>query len=177
MKGGVTMVGSFRARPRGLGLAAVLGAVVIGCGADRAEWRASLEAQQAVRLVGLWSAELTRDLPVADNLPARQAAGEIALTLNEARLSAPGVSSPPVYFGTYDLDFGAIGVITGLRKDIPGIAGTLRGPDTLVLHLTVDPPREIVFVGRIQGDSVVGRWNARQPRGVDAAGDFVLRRR
>jgi hypothetical protein len=46
-----------------------------------------------------------------------------------------------------------------------------------MLRLIDDSPRDIELRGRITGDSVMGRWRAHDPRGIDAAGDFVLRRR
>jgi hypothetical protein len=152
-------------------------AATAGCRSDRAEWRAALEAQNAARLTGLWLVELHRDASVSVRLSARTTTGEIALTLNEGRVSVPGIGEPPVYFGTYDIDFEAVGVATGLRKGVPALAGILAGGDSLMLRLIDDSPRDIELRGRITGDSVMGRWRAHDPRGIDAAGDFVLRRR
>ena len=149
----------------------------LGCRADRAEWRATLAASRAERLVGLWLVELRLDRPTGDTLPPRVAQGQVALTLNEERLGGPGFNGPPTYFGSFDITFEPLGPRAVMQSGPPTVVGLLRGGDSLDLKLAPEFSQRIDLRGMVRGDSVVGRWRATQPRGIDATGDFVLRRR
>lgn len=154
-----------------------LSAFGLGCRTDRTEWRTSLAGMRAERLVGLWAMELRLDRATGDTLPQRVARGQIALTLNEERLDGPGFDGPPMYFGTFDIGFEPLGSRAVLQPGVPTLMGMLRAGDTLELKLAPKLPQRVTLIGVLDGDSVRGRWRATQPRGIDAVGAFLLRRR
>jgi hypothetical protein len=157
----------------GVGLAAAL---ALGCGRDLSAWRAALAEQGAERLVGIWSAQIRLDRPAGDTLPPKSIGGELGFTLNEKGLSAPGFGAPPMLFGTYDIAFDSLGFRAGTYSGVPAVVGRLNG-DSLDLKLAPESDHLVEFHGVLRGDSIVGRWRAVQTRGIDAVGDFTLRRR
>jgi len=145
------------------------------CRSDMAEWQQRLENPEVQRMAGVWSVGLLED-------PSRLArgggstTGEIALTLNRERRSAPGVSAPPLLFGTYDVSFDSLGIAAGDFRGVPTVVASVRG-DSVILEFAADSRLPVDLRGILTGDSVVGRWSTHRRAGVAAAGAFVLKRR
>src|SRR5260221_8054935 len=152
----------------------IASAAILGCRSDMAVWRTKLAASNAPRLVGVWEAWLHLDGRGADSLRPSQAAGQIALTLNEERLASSGFGEPPMLFGTYDLDFARVGLAAATYVGFPGVVGRTRG-DSVDLRLAAESKLPIELWGVVVGDSVVGRWDAHSRAGPNGAGNFVLR--
>jgi hypothetical protein len=154
----------------------VVSAAMLGCQSDLATWQAKLAASNAPHLVGLWKVQLYLDGHSADSLGQPKAVGQIALTLNNERVGSPGFGDPPMVVGTYDVDFGPVGLATVRYAGFPGVVGRCRG-DSVDLKLASESKLPIELSGVMIGDSVVGRWDAHSRAGPGGTGDFVLRRR
>ena len=172
MRRAVRVRRSLQVRRRGAVALAVLSS--LGCQRDLGAWHARLAAPEVRRLAGSWQLDLSATVMPPDSRP--HAIGQIALTLNDERLSAPGLGSPPVYFGTYDIDFAPIGFSVGALSGIPSVVGTLSS-DSLTLILAPTSQTAATLHGVVHGDSITGRWSMHHRAGVDAVGDFTLRRR
>jgi hypothetical protein len=146
----------------------------LGCRTDMGSWRRTLAAEKAERLVGLWEVRLQREGD--DRSQPSESRGSIGLTLNEEHLPAPGFDAPPMVFGSYDIDFARVGLHAGTSGGVPGVVGMIRG-DSVDLQLAPDAELPIELRGVLTGDTVVGRWAAHRRAGIDAIGEFVLRRR
>ena len=111
----------------------------------------------------------------ADAAPSPQVNGQIALTLNEARMPASGFGEPPMLFGTYDLDFRPLRLSAGAYGGVPDVVCRLRG-DSVDLKLAPDSRLPVELTGILRGDSITGRWAAHQRAGPDGLGEFTLSR-
>ena len=146
----------------------------LGCQRDLTAWRARLATPEVRRLAGSWHLDLSAiAMPPG---PRPHTVGQVALTLNDERLSAPGFGSPPVYFGTYDIDFSPLGFSVGVVSGIPSVVATFIG-DSVVLILAPTSQAAATLRGVVLDDSIVGRWSMHHRAGVDAVGDFALRLR
>ena len=153
----------------------VAGLAALGaCQRDLGAWHARLASPEVRRLAGSWQLDLSAIAMKPDTAP--HARGLIALTLNDERLSAPGFGSPPVYFGTYDIDFAPLGFSVGVISGIPSVVATFTS-DSIVLILAPTSQAAATLRGVVLGDSIAGRWSMHHRTGVDAAGDFIMRRR
>jgi hypothetical protein len=152
-----------------MGLAA-LGA----CQRDLRDWHVRLASPAVRRLAGTWQLDLSAVAMKPDSEP--HALGQIALTLNDQRLSAPGFGSAPVYFGTYDIDFRPLGFVVGAFSGVPSVVATLTS-DSIMLILAPTSQAAATLRGVVRGDSIIGRWTMHRRAGIDAAGNFALRRR
>jgi hypothetical protein len=153
----------------------VVGLAALGaCQRDLGAWHARLASPEVRRLAGSWQLDLSAIAMKPDSTP--HTTGLIALTLNDERLAAPGFGSPPVYFGTYDIDFAPLGFSVGVVSGIPSVVATFVG-DSIVLILAPTSQAAATLRGLVLGDSIAGRWSMHHRAGVDAVGDFILRRR
>jgi hypothetical protein len=143
------------------------------CQHDLGAWRARLATPAVRRLAGSWQLDLSAIAMKPALAP--HTWGLIALTLNDERLSAPGFGSPPVYFGTYDIDFAPLGFSVGVISGIPSVVATFVG-DSIVMILAPSSTAAATLRGVVGGDSITGRWSMHHRAGVDAVGDFILRR-
>lgn len=147
----------------------------LACRPGMQEWRAKLLASNARQLAGVWEVQLRLDAQGGEPLPPREAAGQIALTLNEERQASPLLGEPPMVVGTYNVDLGPLG-LSGSYAGFPGVIGRTLG-DSVDLRLAADSKLPIELRGIFVADSVVGRWDAHSRAGRGGLGDFVLRRR
>jgi hypothetical protein len=156
-------------------LSATLLMLMAACRADSPAWRARLAEPLVQSLKGSWTVVLERD----GDAPAgsrRQVRGEIAITLNDGALEARGMSGRPLLFGSYDVQFDSLGFAGGATTDVPALAGTVVG-DSVMLVLGPSSDEPVQLRGLPRGDSLTGRWQAHRRAGIDATGEFVMRRR
>jgi len=144
---------------------------------------ATADSPAARRLDGAWTIELRADrlgfAPVtARARGARMARGEIALVANHWLGGSEGLSRP-THYGTYDIDFTALGFDPRHGGELPRVAARARGGDSVDLVLEPDDPHESVQLhGAWRGDSILGKWSLEPVRaGGDAAGSYVMSRR
>jgi hypothetical protein len=157
------------------GRGAILLGLALACRSDEVAWQQRLAVPEVRRLAGLWTLALRNDPSRADSAPP-WVAGQLALTLNLGRRRVSDWTEPPMFFGSYDLAWGRLGLGAATSSGIPAIAGRLRH-DTLELTLGPHSSQPVALTGRLFGDSAAGRWSVVQRAGPGGGGDFVLRRR
>lgn len=160
------------------GMIAMLAGCDDGYGAS-----ATVDSPEARRLDGSWTIELRVDRlglePVGARAPdVRAVRGEIALVPNHWLVGGEDLPRP-THFGSYDIDFDAVGFDPRHRGDPPRVAARTRGRDSVDIVLEPDDPHESVRLhGAWRNDSLVGRWELEPVRtGGDAAGSFVMSRK
>ena len=130
-------------------------------------------------LTGTWEARFTADSGqvAAAGHPTRAVAAEVVLLENRWLESAAGLSAGPTHYGTFAADFAPLGFEPRAAGQVPSIAATVVGRDSveLVLQPTSDAA-PLTAAGHVLGDSVVGRWWHSGGRGVGIAGSFRMRR-
>jgi hypothetical protein len=146
----------------------VLG-MAAACGGDHRAWEAELAASEAERLTGAWELRL-------ETADSRSLVGFLAFTLNEERLHGNGPSGPPMLFGTWSMDFAALGLAVGIGADVPEVAATVRS-DTVSLILSPESRLPMELRGLLQGDSVAGTWLMTSRARPTVEGTFVMKRR
>ncbi len=168
-------------RLRRLALTVVVLVPLVACQEDMQAWRARLAAPNVQRLLGLWEVRMRLDRRETSPDTSRVApelirVGEIAITLNENRLNAPGSDGPPMLFGTFDIDFRRLDLRVANYTGVPELVGRVSG-DSILFKLAPEADLPVALRGAWSGDSVAGRWTAHQRAGIDASGDFTIRRR
>ena len=161
---------------------ALLAATIAGCN-DGHGAEVAVDSPDARRLDGSWTIELHADRlrlePVAgkaaQTLTVR---GEIALVSNHW-LGGDGDGPRPSQYGTYDIDFSALGFDPRHGGELPRATARTVDGDSAGLVLEPDDAHESVYLkGVVHADSIVGRWSVEPVRaGADAAGSFRMTRR
>ena len=161
---------------------ALLVATIAGC-SDGHGAGVAVDTPDARRLDGSWTIELHADRlrlePVAAKIAqALTVRGEIALVSNHW-LGGGGDSPRPSQYGTYDIDFSALGFDPRHGGELPRATARIVDGDSVALVLEPDDAHESVNLrGAARADSIVGRWSVEPVRaGADAAGTFSMTRR
>ena len=161
---------------------ALIAAAVLGCD-DGHSAEVGVDSADARRLGGAWTIELHVDRlrleSVAEGKGQRRSVrGEIALVSNHWLAGGDDLPHPTQY-GTYDIDFSALGFDPRHSGELPRAAALARGRDSVELVLEPDDAHESVHLqGAWRGDTIAGRWSLEPVRvGGDAAGTFSMTRR
>ena len=160
---------------------AFLAAATISCNEGHDAGMA-VDTPDARRLDGSWTITLHVDRlrlePVAGKMgEARTARGEIALVPNHWLPGGDDLPRP-THYGTYAIDFTALGFDPRHIGQFPRATAQLHDRDSVELVLEPDDAHESVHLwGAWRADSVVGRWSLEPVRaGGDAAGTFIMAR-
>jgi hypothetical protein len=154
---------------------AVLAVIAAGCGRDRRAWEAELGAVGAGRLAGVWAMRMEINQP-RGSAARPPLVGTIAFTLNTERLHGSGTGGPPMLFGTYSMDFVALGLAVGTGENVPEAAAFVRA-DSVTLTLAPGSLLPMELSGMIRGDSVVGSWRVTSRSRPTSEGVFTMTRR
>ena len=160
---------------RTLGLL-VLGAIV-AC--DAPARRDDTWESHANQLAGQWTARFDFDLPLqpsSDSAVRRTSVGTISLTANrtiDAALPRIGI---PTNYGTYDIDFAALGRKPSGDQVPAVVVGVTRG-DSVEFNFDTDRAAfTMTLRAPLTADSIRGRWVAMQSRFVVGSGGVLLTR-
>jgi len=168
--------------PRSARLAAavaVLLTVRCSAGPDAGHATKSPEAQ---RLAGAWTVRLELTRFRFEALGAytrhREVVGEVVLVANHW-LDGGNALAHPTHYGTYDLDFAALGFDPRTRGQLPVATARLSGDDSIEIVFDPENERELVRMhGVMKRDSIVGTWELEPSRaGGDAAGSVIMTKR
>ncbi|HYR10212.1 MAG TPA: hypothetical protein VEQ60_20730, partial [Longimicrobium sp.] len=153
-------------------VAALATAACDGSGRDGSVPRAD------TRLDGAWTAEfrLTSPLQLANGAPQGSLSAEVVLMENPAVRAVPGLHGTPTHYGAYAADFRPFALPTAATGRVPTVAARLAGGDSVEMVLD-GIGSGLLLTGRLDADSVAGRWTYPGDRAGGANGTFVLRRR
>lgn len=161
---------------------AVLAATIAGCG-DGHGAEVAVDTPDARRLDGAWTIELRADRLRLEPVAGKSAQtltvrGEIALVSNHW-LGGGGDAPRPSQYGTYDIDFSALGFDPRHGGELPRATARMVEGDSVALVLEPGDAHESVYLrGVVRADSIAGRWSLEPVRaGADAAGRFSMSRR
>ena len=162
-------------RPNPLVIVALVAVGAAGCGRDRRGWEAELATAGASRLAGVWAMRMEIDQPPG-SAAKPPLVGTIAFTLNSERLHGSGPGGPPMLFGTYNMDFVALGLAVGTGENVPEAAALVRA-DSVTLTLAPGSLLPMELSGVIRGDSVAGTWRVTSRSRPTSEGGFTMTRR
>jgi hypothetical protein len=102
--------------------------------------------------------------------------GKLALLVNRSLDRSFNRIGIPTNYGSYDVDLTPFGFDTRVTGTAPtAVAGRLSDDSVEVILSPESEIGELVLVGRLYGNSVVGRWHVTLPRS-GGEGTFVLER-
>lgn len=130
------------------------------------------------RLRGGWTAEFqvaSSPRLRSDTAAAEAVRGELVLMENRVVHSAARLHGPPTHYGAYAADFRAAGLPVPPPGRVPTVTARLAGGDSVQMVLD-GIGNGILLTGRLDADSVAGRWSYAGDRAGGANGTFVLRR-
>jgi hypothetical protein len=130
------------------------------------------------RLRGGWTAEFqvaSSPRLRADTATVGTVRGELVLMENRVVHSAARLHGPPTHYGAYAADFRGVGLPVPPPGRVPTVTARLTGGDSVQMVLD-GIGRGILLTGRLDADSVAGRWSYAGDRAGGANGTFVLRR-
>lgn len=130
------------------------------------------------RLGGGWTAEFQVVTPMrltTDTLPVASVIADLVLMENNQVQTVPRLHGPPTHYGAYGGDFRAFGLPVPPAGRVPTVAARLARGDSVEMVLD-GIGSGLVLTGRLDSDSIAGRWNYAGDRTGGAHGTFVLRR-
>lgn len=130
------------------------------------------------RLRGGWTAEFQVASPLrlrSDSAAVGTVRGELVLMENRVVQNVTRLHGPPTHYGAYGADFRSFGLPVPAPGRVPTVTARLAGGDSVALVLD-GIGSGIVLTGRLDADSVAGRWTYAGDRAGGANGTFVLRR-
>lgn len=101
--------------------------------------------------------------------------GELVLMENRVVQSVARLHGPPTHYGAYGADFRSVGLPVPSPGRVPTVTARLARGDSVEMVLD-GIGSGIVLTGRLDSDSVAGRWTYAGDRAGGANGTFVLRR-
>ncbi len=128
------------------------------------------------RLAGRWTGDFRLVVPLRlreDTARAGTLHGEIVLTGSRDPASDPGLAGPPTHLGVHTVDFARFHLGARAHGHVPTAAARLTAGDSVEVMLQ---PSRVKLVGRLRGDSIVGRWSYHGDRSAGANGRFILHR-
>jgi hypothetical protein len=130
------------------------------------------------RLRGNWTAEFQVASPLrlrSDTTTVRTVHGEVVLMENRLLYTYPRLHGAPTHYGTYNADFRSMGLLVPAAGKIPTIAARITRADSV--EMVMDGVGSgVLLTGRLDADSIAGRWTYAGDRAGGANGTFVLRR-
>jgi hypothetical protein len=129
------------------------------------------------RLRGGWTAEfqLASPLRLTDTPAGATIHGQVLLMENRTVRALPPLHGAPTHYGTYGADFRGFGLPLPAAGRVPTIAARTSGADSV--EMVMDGIGSgIILNGRMESDTVAGRWFYAGDRAGGAEGTFVLRR-
>ncbi|HEX6372819.1 MAG TPA: hypothetical protein VF006_28110 [Longimicrobium sp.] len=130
------------------------------------------------RLRGGWTAEFQVASPLrlrTDTATVGTVRGELVLMENRVVQSVARLQGPPTHYGAYGADFRSFGLPVAATGRVPTVAARITSADSVEMVLD-GVGSGIVLTGRLDADSVAGRWTYAGDRAGGANGTFVLRR-
>lgn len=130
------------------------------------------------RLRGGWTAEFQVASPLrlrSDTAAAGTVRGELVLMENRVVQNVARLHGPPTHYGAYGADFRSAGLPAPPPGRVPTVVARLAGGDSVAMVLD-GIGSGIVLTGRLDADSIAGRWSYAGDRAGGANGTFVLRR-
>jgi hypothetical protein len=143
------------------------------CGGDRSDGELSGDP----RLRGAWAADfqLASPLRLTDTPAGTTIHGEVLLMENRTVRALPPLHGAPTHYGTYGADFSGFGLPVPTAGRVPTIAARTSGADSV--EMVMDGIGSgIILTGRMESDTIAGRWSYAGDRAGGAQGTFVLRR-
>jgi hypothetical protein len=130
------------------------------------------------RLRGGWTADFQLASPLrlrSDSAAGSTIHGEVLLMENRTVHALPQLHGAPTHYGTYGADFRGLGLPVPAAGRVPTIAARTSGADSV--EMVMDGIGSgIVLTGRMESDTIAGRWFYAGDRAGGAEGTFVLRR-
>jgi hypothetical protein len=130
------------------------------------------------RLRGGWTADFQLASPLrlrTDTAAAATVHGEVVLMENRLVRTIPRLHGSPSHYGTYGADFRSFGLPLPTAGRVPTVAARISGADSV--EMVMDGIGSgILLTGRMESDTVAGRWWYAGDRAGGAEGTFVLRR-
>ena len=129
------------------------------------------------RLGGGWTAEfwVASPLRLGDTAAPRNVPGSLVLMENRVVQSFGRLRGPPTHYGAYGADFRPFGLPIPSPGRVPTVTARLAEADSVEMVLD-GIGTGILLVGRLDSDSIAGRWSYAGDRAGGANGTFVLRR-
>jgi hypothetical protein len=129
------------------------------------------------RLRGDWAADfqVASPLRLTDGAAGTTVRGEVMLMENHTVHALPRLRGAPSHYGTYGADFRGFGLPAPTAGRVPTIAARGSGADSV--EMVMDGiGNGIVLTGRMESDTIAGRWVYIGDRTGGAQGTFVFRR-
>lgn len=130
------------------------------------------------RLRGGWAADFQLASPLrlrTDTAATTTVHGEVVLMENRLVHAVPRLHGAPSHYGTYGADFRSFGLPVAAAGRVPTVAARITAADSV--EMVMDGIGSgIVLTGRMESDSIAGRWWYAGDRAGGAQGTFVLRR-
>jgi hypothetical protein len=130
------------------------------------------------RLGGGWTAEFQVTSPLrlrGDSAVVESVQGRLVLMENRVVHGVPRLHGPPTHYGAYGADFRGFGLPVPPPGRVPTVAARLSGGDSVEMVLE-GIGSGLLLTGRLDADSITGRWTYAGDRAGGANGTFVLRR-
>ncbi|HEU4885470.1 MAG TPA: hypothetical protein VFT45_24695 [Longimicrobium sp.] len=130
------------------------------------------------RLRGGWAADFKLASPLrltSDSAAGSTIHGEVLLMENRTVRALPQLHGAPTHYGTYGADFRGFGLPVPTAGRVPTIAARISGADSVEMVME-GIGSGIVLTGRMEADTIAGRWSYAGDRAGGAQGTFVLRR-
>jgi hypothetical protein len=130
------------------------------------------------RLRGGWTAEfqVASSLRLrSDSATAGTVRGELVLMENRVVHNVARLRGPPTHYGAYGADFRSFGLPVPAPGRVPTVVARLADGDSVAMVLD-GIGSGIVLTGRLESDTIAGRWLYAGDRAGGAHGTFVLRR-
>ena len=144
------------------------------CGGDRGGGQLGGDP----RLRGGWAADFQLASPLrltSDSAAGSTIHGEVLLMENRTVRALPQLHGAPTHYGTYGADFRGFGLPVPTPGRVPTIAARISGADSV--EMVMDGiGGGIRLTGRMESDSIAGRWVYAGDRAGGAQGTFVFRR-
>lgn len=165
-------------RNSGMRAAAALLLALSASGCERARRPADVPGADA--LTGEWSAELVVTQPLAGRTlaaPAPAARGTLSLLRDGRARRVPGLTGPPTHVGARTVRLRPLGFEPRPPGGVPGVAARWIAPDSVEMAFESATPDELFVIrGRMEGDSIAGRWHYGSRGAGGSFGRVVLRR-
>lgn len=130
------------------------------------------------RLRGGWTAEFQVASPLrvhTDTSTIPTVHGELVLMENRVVQSVARLHGPPTHYGAYGVNFRSFGLPVPPPGRVPTVTARLAAGDSVEMVLD-GIGSGILLSGRLDADSIAGRWTYAGDRAGGANGTFVLRR-